>query len=131
MFKPRSERLESLSKKFAPNIDALEEIFQGNVGVYIDYANVRPWATKLGWNIDLHRLKTFLHSFDNIKVLKFFDGILSGDVKSERAGKDKLKMPKGLLAEPLSYRIIEVISNLQIQYTTKIMILSIIVNYCG
>jgi len=102
MFKPRSERLESLSKKFAPNIDALEEIFQGNVGVYIDYANVRPWATKLGWNIDLHRLKTFLHSFDNIKVLKFFDGILSGDVKSERAGKDKLKIFKaGFISKPV------------------------------
>jgi len=102
MFKPKSERLDGLSKKFAQNIVALEQIFQSNVGVYIDYANVRPWATKLGWNIDLQRLKTFLSSFDNIKTVKFFDGILAGDAKSEKAGKEKLKIFKaGFISKPV------------------------------
>lgn len=102
MFKPKSEKLESLAKRFSQHIKTLENLFQGNVGVYIDYANVRPWAVKLGWNIELPRLKTFLNSFDNIKTIKFFDGILESDEKSEKAGREKLQIFKvGFITKPV------------------------------
>jgi len=102
MFKPRSARLEELGKKLFQHIDALEGLLLGNVGVYIDYANVRPWATKLGWNIDLKRLKVFLSSFDNIKTIKFFDGSLDGDEKSEKAKKEKAEIFKlGFVTKPV------------------------------
>ncbi|PIZ77002.1 MAG: hypothetical protein COY04_00770 [Parcubacteria group bacterium CG_4_10_14_0_2_um_filter_7_35_8] len=35
----------------------------GNFNTYIDYANVRPWADKLGWHVDTKRLMQFLKSF--------------------------------------------------------------------
>lgn len=102
MFKPRSRNIENLGKKFSQHIATLEGLLQLNVGVYIDYANVRPWAEKLGWNIDLKRLKVFLDSFDNVKSIKFFDGTLDGDEKSEKAKEEKLKIFKaGFVTKPV------------------------------
>lgn len=102
MFKPKSERVENLGKKFARQIQFLENILQDNVGIYIDYANVRPWAVKLQWNIDLHRLKVFLSSFDNIKIIKFFDGTLDGDKKTEKAKEERERIFKqGFVTKPV------------------------------
>ena len=77
MFKPKTERIERLAKKDKESISQLEKLLKGPVHMYIDYANVRPWATKLGWHIDAKRLKQFLDSFDNIKSIKFFIPCLS------------------------------------------------------
>ena len=59
-----------------------------SVRVYIDYANVRPWSNKLGWHIDIMRLKQFLDSFQVIEAVNFYNGYLEGDKKSERDIKD-------------------------------------------
>ena len=83
MFKPKTERIERLAKKDKESISQLEKLLKGPVHMYIDYANVRPWATKLGWHIDAKRLKQFLDSFDNIKSIKFYVGTLVGDQESE------------------------------------------------
>ena len=40
--------------------------------LYIDYANVRPWSEKLGWHIELKRLKQFLDSFDTVEAINFY-----------------------------------------------------------
>lgn len=102
MFKPQSARVEKLSKKFSTQVRSLEEIFSGNVGIYIDFANVRPWSVKLGWNIDLQRLNSFLRSFDNVRTIKFFDGTLNGDEKSEKATKERLRIFKnGFVTKPV------------------------------
>ncbi len=79
MFNPKTERIKKMSEKYLERIRRLEELFFGNVNVYIDYANVRPWSNRLGWNIDLKRLKQFLDSFDNIEEVKFYDGTLEND----------------------------------------------------
>ena len=71
MFKPQSNNVKKWAKQFPQHIESLERILQGEVAVYIDYANVRPWSVKLKWNIDLKRLRIFLRSFDNIKSIKF------------------------------------------------------------
>ena len=53
-----------------------------------DFANVRPWTTKLGWHVDPKRLKQFLDSFDTIHAIKFYHGTLAGDAESEQFVKD-------------------------------------------
>lgn len=86
MFIPKTEKI----KDIAGNTDKtvifqLESLLQGSVGIYIDYANVKPWSQYLGWHIDLKRLKQFLDSFDNIKTIKIYVGTLFGDRVSEKA----------------------------------------------
>ena len=61
----------------------MEKIFDKKANVYIDYANVKPWSSKLGWHIDLKRLKQFLRSFDNINSVKFYHGTIIGEAISE------------------------------------------------
>lgn len=91
MFVPKTQKIENLAKTCTEKIERLEELFSGNVNVYIDYANVRPWSTKLNWNIDIKRLKQFLYSFDNIKSVKFYNGVLIGDKKSEELSDEAKK----------------------------------------
>lgn len=83
MFVPKTEKLEKLAIHHKKVIDQLQALLSGLTNVYIDYANVRPWATKLKWHIDFKRLKQFLDSFDNIGQTKFYMGTLTGDERSE------------------------------------------------
>ncbi|MCL5016377.1 MAG: NYN domain-containing protein [Patescibacteria group bacterium] len=83
MFTSKIARIEKLAKKFPGRIAELDDIFDRTTNVYIDYANVRPWVSKLGWHIDLKRLKQLLNSFDTIQAVKFYNGTLAGDVESE------------------------------------------------
>ena len=82
MFNPKTSRIQSLSEKFPKRIQELELILNSSTNVYIDYANIRPWSTRLGWHIDLKRLKQFLDSFDTIHGIKFYNGTLIGDQES-------------------------------------------------
>jgi uncharacterized LabA/DUF88 family protein len=84
MFTPKTDRLRKLAQKYPGRIAELEDIFIGPTSVYIDYANVRPWATKLGWHVEVKRLKQFLDSFDTIRSIKFYQGKLVGDAESEQ-----------------------------------------------
>jgi len=78
MFQPKTERLKKLAQKYPDRIAELGRIFSGPTYVYIDYANVRPWSTKLGWHIETKRLKQFLDSFDTIRSIKLYQGTLVG-----------------------------------------------------
>jgi uncharacterized LabA/DUF88 family protein len=84
MFKPKTERLNKLAQKFPDRIVELEDIFSAPTNVYIDYANVRSWSEKLGWHIEVKRLKQLLDSFDTIRSIKFYQGTLVGDPDSEK-----------------------------------------------
>ncbi len=102
MFKPKSLRIEKLAEQLSKHIDVLDNLLSNNVVVYIDYANVRPWSDKLGWNIDLKRLKTFLNCFDNIQSIRLYDGTLEGDKKFEKLSKQKTKIfKKGFITKPV------------------------------
>lgn len=83
MFTPKTQKISEIAKNHTKVIKELENLLDGNVYMYIDYANVRPWCDKLKWHIDLKRLKQFLDSFDNIQEVKFYNGTLEGDKKSE------------------------------------------------
>jgi uncharacterized LabA/DUF88 family protein len=83
MFVPKTARIDELAKKFPNRIAELEGIFANAINIYIDYANIRPWANKLGWHIEPKRLKQFLDSFDTVQSVKFYNGTLAGDADSE------------------------------------------------
>ncbi len=68
MFNPKTEKIKILGIYYLNRIKELENLLSGNTNIYIDYANVRPWADKLGWHVELKRLKQFLDSFDNVKI---------------------------------------------------------------
>jgi uncharacterized LabA/DUF88 family protein len=85
MFTPKTSKLEALVSDPALQkvVDKLSGLFVGKTNVYIDYANVRPWSEKLGWHIAPNRLKQFLKSFDNVGLIKFYQGELVGDPRSQ------------------------------------------------
>lgn len=83
MFNPKKIKVKFLAEQEPLKIQELENFFSGQTNIYIDYANVRPWSERLGWHIDLERLKDFFISFDNIKKLKIYHGTLIGDSVSE------------------------------------------------
>ena len=83
MFKPVSERIEKLATAYPEKIQELERIFDKKTNVYIDYANVRGWSHKLGWRVDVKRLKQLFNSFDTISEVKFYYGTMKGKDESE------------------------------------------------
>ncbi len=84
MFKPKTQKIKDIAKEKQGVVRRLENIFDANTRVYIDYANVRPWSEKLGWHIDLKRLKQFLDSFDTIQAVNFYNGYLADNERSEK-----------------------------------------------
>lgn len=82
MFTPTRDDHKNLLKTNDKVIQELERLLSGKVNVYIDFGNVRPWANKLGWHIDLKRLHRFLSAFDNVQDIKFYYGTLRGDQES-------------------------------------------------
>jgi len=66
MFKPVNATLDALAKKLPERIAYLESILNEKTIVYLDYldyANVRGWSKRLGWQMDLKKLKDFFDSF--------------------------------------------------------------------
>jgi len=90
-FKPKTERVNKLSSSHKSRILELEKLLKGNVMVYIDYANVRPWSQKLKWHVDIKRLKQFIDSFTQIDAVKFYQGILDGDERSEADAREVVR----------------------------------------
>lgn len=64
-------------------IEELKSIFDGDTHVYIDYANVRSCCTRLGWSLDLRRLKNLLVATGKVKSVRFYFGTIAGDKGSE------------------------------------------------
>ena len=83
MFTPKTDRIREIAASHASAIAELESLLGVSVRVYIDYANVRPWSVRLGWHVDIKRLKQFLDSFDVIQAVNFYSGYLEGDDKSK------------------------------------------------
>lgn len=86
MFTPKTDRIKLISGDKQDVIKQLDDLFIGETRVYIDYANVRPWSTKLGWHVDIKRLKQFLDSFSKISQdsVNFYNGYLADNERSEK-----------------------------------------------
>ena len=88
MFTPKTDKIKKVSAAHKDAMSRLEKILSSSTRVYIDYANVRPWTNKLGWHIDLRRLKQFLDSFDTIEAVNFYNGYIEGNQQSEKEIKE-------------------------------------------
>lgn len=88
MFIPKTEKIRQIATNKPMVVKRLEDVFGTSTRIYIDYANVRPWSTKLRWHIDLKRLKQLLDSFDTIEAINFYNGYLEGSEQSEREIKE-------------------------------------------
>jgi hypothetical protein len=69
MFNPKNEQIKLIAKSNPNVIQQLENFFDRNTNVYIDFANVLGWQKKLNWRVDIVRLKEFLDSFSSIKII--------------------------------------------------------------
>ena len=83
MFNPRTKRIEKLAELFPKVIEELENIFDGDSGIYFDWQNVIHWQEKFGWRFDLKRIKQFFNSFSAVKFVKIYVGTLEGNEQSE------------------------------------------------
>lgn len=88
MFQPKTDRIRELATKYPQRIDELRRIFEKSTNIYIDFANVYGWQNKIGWHVNLKRLKQLLDSFDTVREIKFYAGTLIGDQKSEELIKE-------------------------------------------
>ena len=88
MFTPKTDKIKKVAVSHKDAMSRLEKILSSSTRVYIDYANVRPWTNKLGWHIDLRRLKQFLDSFDTIEAVNFYNGYIEGNQQSEKEIKE-------------------------------------------
>jgi len=100
-FKPKTRKIHILSERFTQRIDELENIFNAFTNIYIDLANVLGWEDKLGWNIDLKRLKQFFDSFSNIKSIKIYYGTLRGNQHSVKINKAIKKSKYEFITKPV------------------------------
>lgn len=101
LFLPKTERLKKLSRLFPKRIEELEKIFDKKTNVYIDYANVFHWSKKLGWHIDLKRLKQFFDSFETIYKVRFYNGILERDDASQKLIEEVKKLNYEVCTKPV------------------------------
>ncbi len=101
MFNPKTKRIEEIAKINPNPIVQLEGLFGPVTRMYIDYANVRPWSTKLGWHVDLGRLKQFFDSFDTTDAITIYNGYIEGDIRSEQEIKQAEKQKYIVRTKPV------------------------------
>src|SRR5207249_12093891 len=70
-----------LAKRVPERIKELEQLIDNKTVAYIDFANVNGAVKKLGWQVDLKKLKDLLDSFGVIEV-RFYFGHYPGDQRS-------------------------------------------------
>ncbi len=101
MFTPKTERIKEIARCNGEVIAQLDSMFAAETRMYIDYANVRPWSERLGWHIDLKRLKQFLDSFDAVRAVNFYNGYLAGNERSEKEKKESEECRYVLRTKPV------------------------------
>lgn len=101
MFNPKTEKISEIANDYVKVVNQLKSLLFGNVHMYIDYANIRPWSDRLKWHIDEKRLKQFLDSFDNIRSVKFYVGTLVGDEESKKFINDLYKYKYDTRTKPV------------------------------
>ena len=101
MFNPKNKEIKLIADSNPNVIKQLENFFNKNTNVYIDFANVLGWQKKLNWRVDIVKLKEFLDSFSSIKSVKFYYGTLPGDKNSERIINDAKASGYEIITKPV------------------------------
>jgi len=84
MFKPKTDRIAKLAEIYPERINELSRIFEGKTNVYLDWANMYHWSSKLKWHIQVKRLKQLFDSFTTINAVNLYNGVLAGDEGSQQ-----------------------------------------------
>jgi len=82
MFKPVTDKINNLAEIYPESLKQLNVLFQKSTAVYIDFANVIHWSKKLKWHIDIKRLKQLFDSFNSIKYVHFYNGVVEDNEDS-------------------------------------------------
>jgi len=82
VYKPKTIAIDVFGQKLPDRIEYLSKVLDEKTIVYIDYGNVRGWERRLGWSIDIRKLKDFLDSFGVLET-RFYFGTYHGDQRSE------------------------------------------------
>jgi hypothetical protein len=70
--------------KIAPDrLAERKDLFVGDTHVYIDNANIGKACEKLGWRVNLKKLKKVLDSTGSVKFIGFYFATMTGDSRSE------------------------------------------------
>jgi uncharacterized LabA/DUF88 family protein len=83
MFRAKNFALQFAARNHAERVASLEQLLTDKTIVYIDFGNVREWRKRLGWEIDLGKLKDFLDSF-GVKEVRFYFGTVPNDAGQNR-----------------------------------------------
>lgn len=83
MFIPKTEKIEQIEEIFPNRIEELESIFDKPTNIYIDYANIFSWHSKLHFHIDWKRFFQFFKSFSSVENIYFYNWTLNWDKDSE------------------------------------------------
>jgi uncharacterized LabA/DUF88 family protein len=78
MFTPKTKEIATFAGKHHDRIAFLETLLTDRTIVYIDFGNVSHWSKRLGWQIDLRKLKDFLDSF-HVSQICFYYGTMEDD----------------------------------------------------
>lgn len=84
MFQALTNEIDALAKKFPRQILELESLFDRRTNLYLDYANLKNWSSKLGWRIDMRKLRRLLECFDTVNEVKLYYGTIAGNDGSEQ-----------------------------------------------
>ena len=108
MFRPTTNHINKTAERYPERIKRLDDVFDKPSIVYIDFANVFYWQSKLGWHIDLKRLKDLLGGFETIKETKLYNGILEGEPKSEDIIKHAKEYGYTVITKPVKNMKLEI-----------------------
>ena len=101
LFKPKTEKIRNLYSQNTKKVEDLLKLLEGRTVVYIDYANIKSWCTRLEWNIDLKRTKQFFDSFLGIQEVRIYYGILKSNSASREMIKKIQKFGYFLVTKPV------------------------------
>ena len=76
---------------------------KGRALVIIDWANVHGWFEKLKWEVDEKKLYKYLKTYKQIKDIRFYFGIESGNKKSEEFQKKIERMGYTLITKEVKW----------------------------
>lgn len=101
MFIPSTDKIKEIYSQEPRHIDTLKKVLHSSTYIYIDYANVFYWQNKLGFHIDYKRLFQLFKSFDTIHSTKVYQGILIGDITSQKTIEDLQSYGYNLRTKPV------------------------------
>ena len=101
MFSPKTDRIAKLEALFPERIKELLAIFDKKTNIYLDWSNMYHWSSKLGWHIQLKRLKQLFDSFNTIHTVNLYNGIRVGNRGSEQFAEEAKSCDYVVITKPV------------------------------